>query len=494
MAPLILALDLGTSSSRAILWRGGGEVVARAQVPLGASFPRPGWVEQDPEEIWGTAVTAARQALAAAGVPAGRLAAVGLANQRETTLLWERDTGRPLHPAIVWQDRRTAPLCAELRERGLEPLFAERTGLRLDPYFSASKLAWLLEHLPGARAAARAGALCFGTVDSWFLYRATSGRVHATDVSNASRTLLWDIRRLAWDPELLHALDIPPALLPEVGPTAGPFGRLRAEVLGAEVPCTAMAGDQQAALFGQGCLAPGSAKNTYGTGAFLVAQAGPEPVRAPGLLTTVAWRLPERPTAYALEAPAFVAGAALDWLAGILGLAGGAQVAELAATVPDADGAAFVPALAGLGAPEWDPEARGLFIGLHRGTARAHLARAACEALAFQTRAATALMGEAGVAPAELRVDGGVAASDFFLALQADALGVPVVRSGAVEATAWGAALLAGVGAGLWAPEEAERGWRAGARFAPGAEAARLDRRFAAWRRAVERALGWERM
>lgn len=492
MRPVVLSLDLGTSSSRAILWGPEGEPLAHSQVPLRSSFPEPGWVEQDPEEIWTTAVHAARQALAQADVPAARVAAVGLANQRETTLLWERDSGRPLHPAIVWQDRRTAPLCADWRQRGWEPRIADRTGLRLDPYFSASKLAWLLEHLPGTRARARTGALCFGTVDTWFLYRATGGRVHATDVSNASRTLLLDIHRLAWDPDILTAMDIPAGLLPEVRPTTGPFGTLDPEVLGAAVPLTAMAGDQQAALFGQACLDAGSAKNTYGTGAFLMAQAGAGPVRAPGLLQTVAWQLADGPAAYALEAPAFVAGAALDWLAGILDVPGTGELLALAATVDDTAGVAFVPALAGLGAPQWDPGARGLFIGLHRGATRAHLARAASESLAFQTRAATALMAAAGVPPAELRVDGGVTASRFFLQLQADVLGVPVVRSALAEATAWGAGLLAGVGAGLWPADQARRRWRPGPRIAPGTGVEGLAQRYNTWQLAVQRSLGWD--
>lgn len=491
MDALVLSLDLGTSSSRAMLWGSDGRQLATAQVPLGVAFPAPGWVEQDPEEIWVTAVRAGRQALAAAGVPPSRLAAVGLANQRETTILWERGSGRPLYPAIVWQDRRTAGLCADWCQRGLEPPLAERTGLRLDPYFSASKVAWLLAQLPGAKARARAGELCFGTVDSWFLYRASGGRIHATDVTNASRTLLLDITRLVWAPDLLDLLDIPASLLPEVRPTTGRFALLPPELLGAEVPLTAMAGDQQAALFGQGCRRAGDAKNTYGTGAFLVAQTGDRPTRAPGLLATVAWRLGGEPAAYALEAPAFVAGAALDWMAAILGVGGAQEVTALAATVPDSGGVAFVPALAGLGAPEWDPNARGLFIGLERGTTRAHLARAVCEALAFQTRGATTRMAEAGVRPDVLRVDGGVTASDFFLQLQADALGIAVLRSARREATAWGAALLAGLGAGLWGAETADQPHTVGARFVPAEAAPGLNDAYELWRRALERARGW---
>ncbi len=489
MQALVLSLDQGTTSTRALVWDLDGNRLAGARRPLRCRFPSPGLVEQDPEEIWESVREAGIEALAA--VPADAVAAVGITNQRETTLLWDRRSGRALHPAIVWQDRRTQRASAALREQGLEPLFAERTGLVLDPYFSGTKLAWLLEHLPGARARAEAGELAFGTVDSWLLFRLTGGRVHATDPSNASRTLLWNIHTCRWDPELLKILGIPPEVLPEVRPTAGFFGRSADSVWGRPLPVTALVGDQQAALFGQGCLQPGSAKNTYGTGAFLVAQAGERVPAAPGLVATVAWQLGGQRPRYALEASAFVAGAALDWLRDGLGLVrSAAEVSELAATVSDAAGVYFVPALTGLGAPHWDPGARGLIIGLSRGSGRAHIARATLEALACQTRDAVVAMAKAGLGLTELAVDGGVAASDLFLQLQADVLGVPVVRSEVLEATSLGAARLAAIGAGLG--ETPPGPGPAGRRFLPAAERGPAERLYAGWQRACERAMGWE--
>ncbi len=489
----LLALDQGTSSSRAIVFDDDGLPVAMAQRELTQHYPQPGWVEHDPEEIWEGQLAAAREALAQAGLSAGDVAAIGITNQRETTLVWDRATGRAVHPAIVWQDRRTAAICAQLRDEGLEAQVAQRTGLVLDPYFSATKLQWLLRHVDGLRGRAQAGGLAFGTVDSWLLHRLTGGAVHATDVTNASRTLLFDIHHLRWDASLLAAFGIPAGLMPEVRPCAGRFGQTLPGLLGASLPITGVAGDQHAALFGQGCLREGMAKNTYGTGAFLVVHTGDQPVRAPGLLTTLAWRLPDQPAAYALEASIFVAGAAVQWLRDGLGLIRKSEEIEaLAARVPDSGGVYFVPALTGLGAPHWDPTARGLIVGLTRGSEAAHLARATLEAIAYQTRDAVAVMEGAGVHLRELRVDGGATGNDLLLQMQADTLGVPVLRPAVTETTAMGAAALAAVGAGLWSPDEVAARWRLARRFEPTPDAEVRQAGYAGWRRAVTRSLAWE--
>ncbi len=492
MAEFVLALDQGTSSSRAFLFDSEARPVAWAQVPFTQHFPQPGWVEHDPEEIWQSQLAAAREALAHAGARPRQVAAIGIANQRETTLLWDRD-GHPVANAIVWQDRRTASMCQRLREEGLEPLFRQRTGLVLDPYFSGTKLRWLLDQDPSRRQLAARGELRFGTVDSWLVYRLT-GR-HATDPSNASRTLMLDIQRLRWDEELLALLGVPAAPLPEVLPSCGYFGETRAEHFGAPIPVLAVLGDQQAALFGQACLQPGMAKNTYGTGSFLLMNAGRSPAYAPGLITTVAWQLGDEVT-YALEGSNFISGAMVQWLRDGLGIIDSSdEVEALARQVPDNGGVYVVPALAGLGSPYWDPSARGLIIGLTRGTNRAHIARAVLEAMAFQTRdVVEAMEAGAGLPLPELRVDGGAARDDLLLQLQADILGKPVVRPRVVETTALGVALMAGVAAGLWkGSEDIARLWQEEARFAPALTPAERDRLYAGWQRAVERAREWAR-
>ena len=494
----VLALDQGTTSSRALLFDEEGAVRAVAQREIRQIYPRPGWVEHDPEEIWASQIGVAAEALARAGVAAGEVAALGITNQRETVVLWERATGRPVADAIVWQDRRTAGHCESLRAAGHEPRIRERTGLVLDPYFSATKLAWLLDRLPDARARAEAGELAFGTVDSWLIWKLTGGAVHATDVSNASRTLLFDLRRGAWDDELLALFGIPRALLPEVRGSSEVYGETAGGLLPVRLPVAGVAGDQQAALFGQGCRRPGQAKSTYGTGCFLLLHTGGEPVASShGLLTTAAWRLGAE-LEYALEGSVFMGGAVVQWLRDGLGLLrSAAEVEALAASVPDSGGAVLVPAFTGLGAPHWDASARGTLLGLTRGTTAAHLARAALEAIACQVADVLGAMeADAGLTLAELRVDGGATANDLLMQIQADLLGVPVVRPRMRETTALGAALLAGRAVGLWpdgaAPAADGAGTAAGIDRVfepqPVDRAALLGR----WRRAVERARGWE--
>jgi len=470
--------------------------VAIAAEPFPQSYPQPGWVEHDPEAIWQSQLAAAQRVLAEQGVTGDDLLALGITNQRETTLLWDRRTGEPIAPAIVWQDRRTAADCEALRAAGRTAELRRRTGLVPDPYFSATKVAWLLTHLPGARARAEAGELAFGTVDSYLLWRLTGGRVHATDVSNASRTLLWNLVENEWDPELLAWFGVPAAILPEVRPSAGGFGEADPRWFGRAIPITGVAGDQQAALFGQACLRPGMAKNTYGTGCFLLQHTGATPRdSAHGLLATAAWRLGDR-TEYALEGSVFVAGAVVQWLRDELGLiATAAETASLAAQVEDTGGVFLVPAFTGLGAPHWDPRARGTIVGLTRGTTRAHLVRAALEAIALQTADVVAAMtADAGTPLPSLRVDGGAAANDLLMQLQADLLGVPVERADDRETTALGAAWLAGVGAGVWrdAAELADH-WRADRVFEPQWSADRREQLRAGWARAVERAREWAR-
>ncbi|HEY7060399.1 MAG TPA: glycerol kinase GlpK [Chloroflexota bacterium] len=492
MSDFVLALDQGTSSSRALLFDHGGACVALAQQPLPASYPQPGWVEQDPEAIWETQLATARAVLQQARLGPGDVAAIGIANQRETTLLWDR-AGRPIAPAIVWQDRRTTAACDALRARTLEPVFRERTGLLLDPYFSGTKVQWLLDHVPDARRRAAAGELRFGTVDTWLLWRLAG--VHATDYTNASRTLLYNVVERHWDDTLLGLLDVPAALLPEVRASSGVYGETGA--LGGTLPVASLCGDQQAALFGQAALAPGMAKNTYGTGAFLLMNVGARPVATRSLLTTIAWGLtgPEGDAlTYALEGSVFVAGAVVQWLRDELGiLASAAESEALAASVPDAGGVYIVPAFVGLGAPHWDSHARGAIFGLTRGTTRAHLARAALEAMAYQTRdVIEAVEQEAGVPLAELRVDGGATANDLFLQIQADVLGRAVVRPAVLETTALGAAYLAGLAVGFWRDAaDVAAHWCEDRRFTPRLSADQRDSGYAGWRRAVERSRGW---
>jgi glycerol kinase len=493
--PHVLALDQGTTSSRAIVFDESGAQIALAQREFRQIFPHPGWVEHDPREIWDSQLAVAREALERAGLAARDLAALGITNQRETVVVWDRETGEPVSNAIVWQDRRTAGLCDRLKREGHEPLVRERTGLVLDPYFSGTKLAWLLENVAAAREAAGTGRLAFGTVDSWLIWNLTGGALHATDVTNASRTLLWSLRREEWDDEILHLLGIPRAILPEVRSSSEVFAETLPGLLGAPVPLAGVAGDQQAALFGQACLRPGMVKSTYGTGCFLLMSTGGRPVPSRHeLLTTPAWRIGGR-TEYALEGSVFVAGAVVQWLRDGLGLIrSAAEIEALAASVPDAGGVVLVPAFTGLGAPHWDPYARGALVGITRGTTAAHLARAALEGIAFQVADVLAAMAaDSGVAVAELRVDGGAAANDLLMQLQADLAGVPVVRPQVQETTALGAAYLAGLAVGVWKDtDDIARRWQAERTFEPALDRDRAAALRARWSRAVERAKGWE--
>ena len=489
----LLAIDQGTTSSRSILFDLDGQIVGVAQREFKQYFPHDGWVEHDAEEIWLTQIETVREVLRKAGVSPQDVAAIGITNQRETTIVWDRATGEALHRAIVWQDRRTAGLTDRLTEKGLEPLFRERTGLVLDPYFSAPKLAWILENVPGLQERAEAGEVCFGTVDSWLMYRLSGGRVHATDVTNASRTLLFNIHRLDWDEDLLDVFGIPSGVLPAVKASADLFGETDPDILGHGIPVTGVAGDQQAALFGQACFEPGMAKNTYGTGAFVVLNTGAKPVLGEGVLTTLAWQIKGQEAQYALEGSIFVAGAAVQWLRDGLGLIEKAGEMEgLADSVPDTGGVFFVPAFVGLGAPYWDPYARGLIIGLTRGTTKAHLARAVLEAMAYQTCDAIEAMEEAsGISLRELRVDGGAAANNLLLQLQADLLGTPVLRPRVTETTALGAAYLAGIGVGLLDQDSIAQHWALDRRCEPQMEPETREALRSNWKRAVERSRGW---
>ena len=496
MAGYVLALDQGTTSSRSIVFDESGQALASAQQEFPQIYPRPGWVEHDPEAIRSSQIATARQALAGAGVHARDVAAVGITNQRETTVLWDRATGRPLHNAIVWQCRRTAPMCEALKAAGLAESIQARTGLVVDAYFSGTKLAWLLDNVEGARRLAERGQLAFGTVDTYLLWRLTGGTVHATDVSNASRTMLFNLAEQAWDPFLLEQLRIPAGLLPRVAPSSGILGRTLPEIFGDSIPLAGIAGDQQAALFGQSCFDPGMAKNTYGTGCFLLLNTGEQRILSrSGLLTTAAWRL-QAPssTTFALEGSVFIAGAAVQWLRDGLGiLRASGEIESLAGTVPDADGVTFVPALVGLGAPYWDPYARGTIIGLTRGTTRAHLARATLEAIAFQTRdVLEAMRLDAGLDLQALRADGGAAANDLLLQLQADLLGTVVQRPVQQETTALGAAMLAGLAAGVWGSlDDLRQVWTVQREFVPAMSISERDERYARWKEAVARARGW---
>jgi glycerol kinase len=492
----VLAIDAGTTGVTALLVEADGAVAGRGYREFPQQFPRPGWVEHDPEAWWAATLTSVREALAAAGRSPGDLAAIGITNQRETTVLWDRATLQPVAPAIVWQDRRTAAFCDELRAEGWEDRVRDRTGLVIDAYFSGTKLGWLLGHVDGAREAAEAGRLAFGTVDAYLVARLTGGAVHATDGTNASRTMVYDIHRLAWDGELLERLRIPESVLPEVRPSSGDFGTTDpGAFLGAAIPIAGIAGDQQAALFGQACFEPGATKNTYGTGSFVLMNTGGEaPVSRQGLLTTIAVGHADR-AEYALEGSIFVTGAAIQWLRDGLGvLHQSSDAGPLAESVPDTAGVYFVPALTGLGAPWWDPYARGTIVGITRGTTQAHLVRAAVEAMAFQTRdVVEAMSREAALPVTELKADGGASVMDLLMQEQADQLDVPVMRPVVQETTAMGAAYLAGLGRGVWSSREDVAGhWRLDARFEPGDRAA-ADARHAGWLRAVERSRDWAR-
>jgi glycerol kinase len=491
-AKYILALDQGTTSSRAILFDHEGAVRASASLELHQHYPRPGWVEHDAEEIWRSQKETSERVLAEARASAAEIAAVGITNQRETVVLWERATGKPVYHAIVWQCRRTAEMCDQIRQQGFDRTLRERTGLLADAYFSGTKVAWLLENVPDARRRAERGELAAGTIDTWLIWNLTGGRVHATDVSNASRTLLFNIRTLQWDEEILRYFDIPASLLPEVKASSGVLGETM--LWGGSLPIAGVAGDQQASLFGHQCFKRGGAKNTYGTGLFLLMNTGGTiPRSESGLIATVGWQRNGR-TIYALEGSVFIAGAAIQWLRDELKLIRSADETEaMAQTVPDSGGVYFVPAFVGLGAPHWDPYARGAIVGLTRGTQRVHLVRAAIEAMAFQTREVIEAMAkDSGSRPEVLRVDGGAARNDFLCQFQADILGIPVERPATTEATALGAAYLAGLGTGFW-KDERELASQLGIarRFEPQMSKARREELYAGWHRAVERAKGW---
>ena len=492
----LLALDQGTSSSRSIVFDASGQVVSMAQQELPQIYPQPGWVEHDPITIWQTQLATAKAALAKAGITARQVRAVGITNQRETSVVWNRRTGQPIHHAIVWQDRRAEPTCADLRARGHEALVQTKTGLLIDAYFSGSKLRWLLDHVPGARAQAESGELAFGTVDSWLIWQLTGGAVHATDVSNASRTMLFNVHRNQWDAELLELLDIPAQLMPKVYASSAHYGELLPELLGHAITIGGVAGDQQSALFGQACFKAGMVKNTYGTGCFMLMHTGPRfQSSGNGLITTSAAQVGPQPE-FALEGSVFVGGAVVQWLRdGLHAISGSSEVEALAHSVPDAGGVMMVPAFTGLGAPYWKPEARGTITGLTRGSTLAHIARAALESIAYQSAALLLSMSrdavQGGGAPvAELRVDGGACVNDLLMQFQADLLGIVVVRPAVTETTALGAAYLAGLSTGLYQnTDELSALWRAERRFLPTMAPERAQALMARWEHAVQQAV-----
>lgn len=492
--PYVLALDQGTTSSRAIVFDKRGSIVALAQAEFPQIYPQPGWVEHDAEQIWQSQTAVAREALAKAHAGAGDLAAVGIANQRETTVVWDRHTGKPVYNAIVWQCRRTAGMCDELKKKGLADDIRQRTGLVVDAYFSGTKVAWILDNVPGARARAERGDLLFGTIDCFLIWRLTGGKVHVTDYSNASRTMIFNIKTRDWDDTILRELRIPRSMLPAAMPSSYTYGATDPTVLGGSAPIAGAAGDQQAATFGQLCLTPGQAKNTYGTGCFMLMNTGAMPVPSQrGLLTTVAWGLGGTVT-YALEGSVFVAGAAVQWLRdGLKIIRTAAESEDLASAVPDSGGVYVVPAFVGLGAPYWDQYARGTIVGLTRGTTREHIVRATLEGICFQTRdVLEAMRADSGIDLASLRVDGGAVRNNLLMQMQADILGVPVERPAVTETTALGAAYLAGLAVGFWdgvgelaAQNRVER------RFEPTLSESQRNAMYRGWQRAVERARGW---
>jgi glycerol kinase len=485
----ILALDQGTTSSRAILFDHAGSIVAVAQKEFPQIFPKPGWVEHDPRDIWSSQAGVAAEALTRAGIRADDIAAIGITNQRETALVWDRATGEPIMNAIVWQDRRTAPICDRLRARKMDRVIRRKTGLVIDAYFSATKVQWMLQNVKGAKAKAKAGELAFGTVDSWLVWNLTGGRVHVTDVSNASRTMLFDIAKGQWDDELLEIFGVPHSMLPEVRSSSEVYGET--SLLGRPVPIAGIAGDQQAALFGQACLKPGMVKNTYGTGCFMLMNTGTKRIASKhNLLTTIAWRIGDR-TEYALEGSIFIAGAVVQWLRdGLEFIRSAPEIEALAAVVEDTGGVYLVPAFAGLGAPHWDPHARGTIVGLTRGTTKAHVARAALEGIALQVMdVLKAMEADAGIKLKELRVDGGASANDLLMQLQADLLNVPVVRPKVLETTALGAAYLAGLAVGYWKNEaEIAKQWQTDRRFKSGMKSPARNRIVDGWERALKQA------
>jgi len=495
MTTHVLALDQGTTSSRGILFDREGRVVSAAQEEFPQHYPQPGWVEHDPEEIWSSQLRVGQRVLEETQVPPSEVAAIGITNQRETTVVWERATGRPVHNAIVWQCRRTAPLCDELKAEGFDRLIGRRTGLVTDAYFSGTKVAWLLDHVPGLRERAENGELAFGTIDTFLLWRLSGGRLHTTDVSNASRTMLFNIHTLDWDDEILARLRIPRELLPDVQSSSQVYGETEAALLGASIPLAGNAGDQQAAMVGQTCFEPGMAKNTYGTGCFMLLNTGESAVEsANGLLTTIGWRLGAGPVVYALEGSVFVAGAAVQWLRDGLGLIRqSGDVERLAAGVADNGGVYMVPAFVGLGAPHWDPYARGTMVGLTRGTTAGHIGRAVLESIAYQTRdVVQAMESDSGLALATLRADGGAAQNGLLMQFQADILNVPVEVPATTETTALGAAYLAGLAVGFWgSTDELGRKWSVARRYEPSMTEDRRESLVVGWQEAVARAKGW---
>ena len=494
MPKYMMALDSGTTSNRCILFDRAGRIVSVAQREFTQYFPQPGWVEHDANEIWATLLGVAVEAMQMAGAAAADIAAIGITNQRETTIVWDKATGEPVHHAIVWQCRRTSEYCDELRARGLTARFREKTGLVLDAYFSATKLHWLLENVPGVRERAAKGELLFGTVETWLIWKLTGGRAHVTDYSNASRTMLFNINTLDWDEEILAELNIPRSMLPKPLPSSGLFGTTAPSLLGGEIPITGAAGDQQAALFGQTCFQPGEAKNTYGTGCFLLMNTGEKPVFSQnGLVTTIAWGLGEKVT-YALEGSIFVAGAAIQWLRDEMKLIANAAESEaVAQEVVDTNGCYVVPAFTGLGAPYWDQYARGAIVGLTRGCNRAHIVRATLDSLTYQTYdVLNAMRADSGIALASLKVDGGASANNYLMQTQADVIGAPVLRPTCVESTAMGAAYLAGLAVGFWCDQaEIRKIWAVDRTFEPQLDAKSRDARLHGWHRAVQRAFDW---
>ena len=488
----ILALDQGTTSSRAILYDHAGRVRALAQKEFKQIFPQPGYVEHDPQEIYSSQVSVAAEVVAQMKIAATDIVAIGITNQRETTLVWERKTGKPVYNAIVWQDRRTAPHCQELKNAGLQPMISEKTGLEVDAYFSATKIKWILDHVPGARRAAKNGDLAFGTVDTWLMWNLSNGKAHLTDISNASRTMLFNIHTLQWDEDLLKLFDIPASLLPEVKPNSTLFTRTSGMIFSVKIPVSGVAGDQQAALFGQMCLDPGMVKNTYGTGCFLMMNTGGKAVRSHHrLLTTVAWQLNGR-TTYALEGSVFVGGAVIQWLRDGLGLIKTAEASEkMATSVPDTGGVVFVPAFTGLGAPHWNPDARGMIYGITRGTTRAHIVRAALASIAFQSCDLVKAMQDDARLPIEnLRVDGGAAVNNFLMQMQSDLLQIPVQRPLVLESTSLGAAYFAGLAVGFWNDvKEMKKQWQVEKTFVPKRSKEAVTKEVSAWHDAVKRVL-----
>ncbi|MES3629532.1 MAG: glycerol kinase GlpK [Longimonas sp.] len=491
----ILALDQGTTSSRAIIFNEEGLIETIAQNEFQQFYPKPGWVEHDPREIWSTQAGVAAEAISKVGASSREIAGIGITNQRETTVVWDRRTGEPIYNAIVWQDRRTAEFCDSLKEAGHVDLFQEKTGLVIDSYFSGTKVRWILENVEGAREKAEAGHLAFGTVDSWLVWKLTNGELHITDVSNASRTLMYNIREEKWDDELLDILDVPHSVLPDVRPSSEVYGETAGDIFSTPVPIAGIAGDQQSALFGQVCTQQGMGKNTYGTGAFMLMNTGDTPVKSENdLLTTIAWKLGDEPTQYALEGSIFIAGAVVQWLRDEMRMIRSAEDVEyLAQKVDSTDGVYLVPAFAGLGAPHWDQYARGTIVGITRGTNESHIARAALESIAMQSvDVIRAQEADSGIPLKELRVDGGATANNLLMQMQANLLGVPVVRPEVTETTALGAAYLAGLAVGFYeSVEDISKQWKVDARFEPDMERSEAERKMKQWGRAVKRSMNW---